>query len=197
MEPNGKHAKIVITGGIGSGKSAAGKILQDLGYPVFSCDEIYAGLCKEREFLELLGAHFPGCVEGGVLRREVLSRIVFENETARQTINALSHPLIMARLFEKMRPFPLSFAEVPLLFETHSEREFDRVLVILRETERRIEAVRARSGLSRAEILSRMARQFDYSQPRESYPENCVLLENNSSLADLKNSLLKALKDLL
>ena len=35
-----KQSKIAVTGGLGSGKSAVCQILKDLGYPVFSCDEI-------------------------------------------------------------------------------------------------------------------------------------------------------------
>lgn len=198
MDRNGKkNIKIALTGGIGSGKSAAGNILKELGFPVFSCDEIYAELCGEKEFLEILNKNFPGCVKCGKLDRKSLSSTVFRDEAARRKLNALSHPLIMERVFEEMSRYPVSFAEVPLLFECGAERAFDHIFVILRDQQRRIAAVRARSGLKREQILARMARQFCYPSDPRSYPPNCILLENNGSLSDLKTALQKAISEIL
>lgn len=181
--------KIAVTGGIGSGKSTLCDLIKARGYPVFSCDEIYAQLCTETSFLAALDGRFPGCVKNGALDRAYLSRLVFGDESARRALNALSHPHIMRQLIYKMQPHKVAFAEVPLLFESGTVQSFDMVLVVLRDTEKRVEAVMARSGLSADEIALRMARQFPYPSDRASYPANCILLQNNGTLRDLEISL--------
>lgn len=181
------NKKIALTGGIGSGKSTAGELLREMGYPVFSCDEIYAELSNEKDFLDLLASRFPDCVTCGKLDRKKLSETVFSDEAALHALNALSHPLIYARLLKYMDKFPLSFAEVPLLFESGRESDFDEVFVVVREKSARIASIKARSGLSETEILARMAKQYDYS----SLPEFCKVIENNGTRSDLREKLQK------
>ncbi len=181
--------KIAITGGIGSGKSTVAALLKKWGYPVFSCDEIYRELTEEAEFLRGIAELFPGCVRGGTLDRAHLSKIVFSDDKAREALNAYSHPRVMERLLARMPACGRSFAEVPLLFENGYERLFRAVIVVLRERAARIEAVKARSGLSEEEILARMNGQFDYAKT----PANCFLLCNDGTISDLE----KSLKDLL
>lgn len=212
--------KIAITGGIGSGKSAAANFIKELGFPVFSCDEIYANLCTEPEFLNELSARFPGCVRAGKLLREALSARVFSDEAAREKLNSFTHPIIFKRLEEAMRPFPTAFAEVPLLFESGAEKKFDFVLVLLREREARVKSLLAR-GLTKAEIERRMARQFDYSayfsaaskgcgggaleplgegalQPLgEGALQNFILILNDGTLFELQTRIKAALKKLI
>ena len=185
--------KIAITGGIGSGKSAVSQIIQRAGYPVFSCDKIYAELCSDPEYLEKLGKIFPDCVKDGKLLRNTLSEKVFSDKNALETLNALSHPLIMARLETQMEQFPLAFAEVPLLFEGGYEKRFDKVIVVMREMRLRIESVKARDNLTENEILSRIKQQFDY----ENLPANCLVIENNGTLSDLQESTQKILHKVL
>lgn len=188
--------KIAVTGGIGSGKSTLCRLLKTKNFPVFSCDEIYLSLCSEPEFLGELNAHFQGCVKNGALDRAYLSQLVFHSEAARQELNALSHPKIMARLFEKMQHHALAFAEVPLLFECGTSNLFDKVFVVLREKKQRIHSVMLRSGLSAEEISLRMARQFAYPITPSSYPKNCILLQNNGSVQDLDAALQNTLHTL-
>ena len=46
-----QNKKIAVTGGIGSGKSTAIKMIKEHGFAVFSCDEVYADLVKDKRFL--------------------------------------------------------------------------------------------------------------------------------------------------
>ena len=57
--------KIAVTGGIGSGKSCVLRIVEKLGYPVYSCDEIYKELLKNPEFLAKINQNFESVVEDG------------------------------------------------------------------------------------------------------------------------------------
>ena len=49
-----KNIKIAVTGGIGSGKSTVLKMISDLGYPVVSCDKVYADLLLDEGFVRLI-----------------------------------------------------------------------------------------------------------------------------------------------
>lgn len=175
-----QNKRIAITGGIGSGKSVVLVACRELGHPVFSCDEIYADLLGKSDFLAELGAAFPQCVKDDVLDRRALSQIAFSGEDALRRLNAVTHPRIMERLLEEMDAFPLSFAEVPLLYEGGFEGLFDAVIAVYRGAEERIRAVKERNGLSVEEIRLRIERQF----PQEELKTRADFLIENSGTAD-------------
>lgn len=178
-----QNKKIAVTGGIGSGKSVFCEILGEKGYSVFSCDEISKNLRRDGEYLALVKSAFPDCVINDELNECALSEKVFSDEIARSTLNAISHPLIMKRLFAQMAVHSVSFAEVPLLFEGGYENLFDLVVVLVREKGQRVASVMARSGLTEAQTLARMGAQFDYDKLSG---KNCIVIENNGTVADLE-----------
>lgn len=185
--------KFAVTGGIGSGKSALINILKELGYPVFSCDEIYAELRREEGYLEKLSKEFDECVKDGHFDFTLLSRLVFSSKEARDRLNALSHPLIMERLLKSMEGHEVAFAEVPLLFEGGYETLFDDVIAVVRREDERIAAVCRRDRLSKEEVRSRIAAQTDERTYRA---KGAYIVVNDGSLIHLKKKaedLLKAL----
>lgn len=189
--------KIAITGGIGSGKSTLAALLKNKGYDVFSCDEIYHELLCDEGYIAEIARLFPPAVENGNINKKKLSDIIFTDEKTRNQLNALAHPWIMRRLFEKMENAngKYVFAEVPLLFEEGYENLFDKIIVVLRNEEDRIVSVMQRSGLSRQEVKNRIKAQFDYSK-LENKPSFLVLL-NNGAQADLENRLNEIVKQFL
>lgn len=182
--------KIALCGGIGSGKSAALKIIGEEGYPAFSCDEIYREICKETAYLKAVEEAFPGGVKEGKLNREYLAKIVFSDEEKKRKLEALSHPLIAERLLNKMQKYPLSFAEVPLLFETGMEKCFDSVLVIARDRAARVRAVMARDGLDENSALLRLSSQRDW----DVLPPDAAVIFNNGTLNELREKIREYLK---
>lgn len=183
-------SKIAITGGIGSGKSTALSYLKELGYPVFSCDEIYKEVISSQEYIDKIEEHFPEAVTHGCVQRKILSEIVFNDPEKRALLNGIAHPLIMQKLYERMDNCKdeLVFAEVPLLFEGGFENEFDHVIVILRKEENRIQSVQERDGISEEKIKKRMQSQFDYfSIEGEKRLKNCnaFVIENDGLINGL------------
>ena len=180
MTPN----KIAVTGGLGSGKSEFCGILREMGYPVFSCDEINRELWKDPSYLSELAGLFPDCLTDGLPDKTKLSRKVFSDERARARLNTLSQPRIMQELIGRMNRFPTTvFAEVPLLFEGGYEKLFDAVIALRRDKETRISAVRKRDGLTRTDALARIQRQFDPDKLEE---KHCLIVENDGDRAALK-----------
>lgn len=188
------NIKVAITGGIGSGKSTAITLIKEMGYSVVSCDEITAELYKKQTVLRKLKRLFPTAIKGIIklkADKTEISRIVFSDKAKRKELNELLMPLILKELFRRLnREKGVVFAEVPLLFETNLQVEFDHVLVITRDKEKRIESVMARSNMTKEQVLERINAQFDYdafSATRE------IVIENDGDLETLKEKLTSAI----
>ena len=184
--------KIAITGGIGSGKSLAAKCVAEMGYPVFFCDEINRDLWNDPEYIEKIKNAFPNCVNDGKIDKNSLKNNVFSDNTALEKLNTIAHPLIMIRLFSAIKnsESELVFAEVPLLFEGKYEKDFDEIIVITRDLNERINAVKERDGLSEEEIKNRIAAQFDYNHLEKRIQNlNAHVIKNERDVVSLKNKM--------
>jgi dephospho-CoA kinase len=133
--------KIAITGGIGSGKSLVLQCAKELGYPTFSCDEIYKNIMATQEYVEIIRKSFPTCVKNNIINKNLLADIVFNDEKALGKLNSVAHPLIMQTLHEEMEKLKegIVFAEVPLLFEGNYENDFHETIYVKRNFEDRIQ----------------------------------------------------------
>lgn len=157
------NIKIAITGGIGSGKSTVADFIRQAGYPVFSCDKIYAELLTDSDFIDMLCREFGDVkLADGSLDRKKLSNVIFNSAEKRKRLDELTHPLIMSSAFGKMSGFKISFLEVPLLFENGFEKLFDGVIVVLRAEEERINAIVARDKISKNKAVLRLKSQLNY-----------------------------------
>ena len=170
-----------------------------MGYPVFSCDEIYKEIIVSKAYVAEIQEKFPKCIREGAIDRKILSEIIFQNEESRGILNDIAHPLIMQTLFERMNnsASDLVFAEVPLLFENNYESLFDGVIVVLRNGEERVKALIERDHTSEEKIKSRMKTQFDYSSKQAILRyKNCnaYLLNNKGQIGDLTKEISKIIK---
>ncbi len=182
--------RIAVTGGIGSGKSAVMEILAEMGYPVFSCDEISHALWQDEDYLSTLSAAFPACSPAGRIDKQKLSALVFSDEAARKRLEKIAHPRIMQELLREMTA-PACFAEVPLLFEGGFASLFDGVLLVERERGSRIGAVMQRDGLTQEETERRISAQL--SDP-EREKEGVVILKNDGTVEELKEKVKNSLR---
>lgn len=200
------YRKIAVTGGIGSGKSTVCNALKQAGYPVFSCDEIYAQMLSEPDFAAATEILFPGCVTGGVVQKSVLLENIINNKSAAELLNAFTHPKIMDRLFNKMNKEAKTsgatkiFAEVPLLFEGGFDKLFDKIIIVMRNENDKIKSVLARDNCKEETVRKKMSMQFDYSLPqlKENYPsfDKIIFINNDGSFSSLKIRLSKLIKNI-
>lgn len=155
--------RVAITGGIGSGKSTVAQIIESRGYKVFSCDKIYNDLLSDRGFVISLASEFGDILDlNGNLDRKKLSALVFSDKEKLKTLNSITHPKIIKQALKLTDCKDISFCEVPLLFENGFEKLFDSIIVVLRDFDKRINAVSERDNLERNSVIERANSQLNY-----------------------------------
>ena len=154
-----------LTGGIGSGKSAAAEEFARLGATVVDTDAIAHQLTSPGgsaipEVARIFGSELIG--ESGAMDRKAMRERVFADPAAKKALEGLLHPLIreesQRRIAAAGGPYVLHV--VPLLVESADYRSrVDRVLVVDAPEEQRIARVRARSRLTEDEVRAIMLSQ--------------------------------------
>jgi dephospho-CoA kinase len=155
-----------LTGGIGSGKSAASGMFEALGAAVVDTDEISRALTAPggAAIAEIRKQFGPESIAAdGGLDRERMRLLVFRDAASRARLEEILHPLIRSRTRDAIaatrRPYVV--VVVPLLFETGACMELiQRVLVVDCEEEEQVRRVMARSGLAAGEARRIMATQL-------------------------------------
>jgi dephospho-CoA kinase len=155
--------KIALTGSIGMGKSTVAKMFEAAGVPVFDADAVVRALqAPGGGLVEKIGEVFPGCVRSGTLDRECLAAIVLSDRDKLATLEGIVHPAVRdARehfISDHSRAPALVF-EIPLLFETGGESEFDKVVVVSAPPDIQRGRVLERAGMNAAKLDSILARQ--------------------------------------
>lgn len=159
--------RIGLTGGIGSGKTSVADIFAEIGVPVIDTDVIARQLTRrDGAALPAIRAIWGESVmrPDGELDRNAMRRTVFADRRERQQLEAILHPLIRQQVVNALSAVnaPYVVVVIPLLVETGSYRDLlDRVLVVDCPESLQIERVRARSRLSKEEVLAILAAQAD------------------------------------
>ena len=179
-----------LTGGIGSGKSAAAEMFRALGAAVVDTDEI------ARDLTRADGAAMPAIREqfgpqyvaaDGSLDREKMRRLVFGNTAEKLRLEAILHPMIRAESRARVATAsaPYVILVVPLLLETGAYLDLvQRVLVVDRGEERQVERAARRSGLAADEVRAIMASQMPRATRRARADDT---LDNDGDLASLRS----------
>jgi dephospho-CoA kinase len=157
-----------LTGGIGSGKSAALKELARLGCATADADAIVhralarggAGTAPVRR---AFGRGVIG--PGGAADRAALARRVFRDAAARKKLESILHPLVRKELHRRIaRANGVLVLDIPLLFEVGWERLVDEVAVIWAPRQVRLRRLAGR--MTRGDALRRMRAQIPLDEKR-------------------------------
>jgi dephospho-CoA kinase len=126
-----------LTGSIGMGKSTAATTLQRLRVPLFDADRVVHRLLgPDGAAVAAVAATFPGVRAGnGGIDRSLLGQRVFGDRGALSRLERIIHPMVEAeekrfRAHARARREPIVVLDIPLLFESRSERRCDYVLVV-------------------------------------------------------------------
>lgn len=190
--------RVGITGGIGSGKSTACAIFEQLGVPVFHADqetkEIYASNTAVRQ--QLVDEFGPEIYLNGSLNRPLLAKMVFNNPAKLQWLNHLIHPMVN----EKFENWCLSntqhayiIKEAAILFESGSYKNLHKIIGVLAPEELRISRVMARDGVQKNEVMARINQQMN----QEELAAKCDFILHNDTEKSLVEQVLQLHKTLL
>ena len=154
-----------LTGGIGSGKSAASDWFAAQGILVVDADVVAREIVAIGEpALAQIHAHFGDWVllENGALHRAALREHIFNHPDARQALEVITHPAIRQRIIQQLSAAKSDYAILvsPLLFETHQHELTHRVLLIDASPELQITRASSRDGQSVAQIEKIIAAQM-------------------------------------
>lgn len=183
---------IGLTGGIATGKSTVSRMLVERGAALVDADQIAREIVEPGQpALQAIVEHFgPGVLrEDGTLNRKKLGEIVFNDPAERKVLEAITHPVIRARMRERMaaleaeRPDRLVVVDVPLLFESGLESYFERVVVVYVPREVQRQRLMARDKLSEAEAERRLAAQMDIEEKRRRAD---FVIDNSGTLEDTR-----------
>jgi len=163
--------KLALTGSIGMGKSTVADMFERAGVPVFDADaEVRRLQATGGALIEPIGERFPGTVERGQLDRERLARIVLQEPAELAALEAIVHPAVQAartRFIAEHHDAAAILFDIPLLFETHGERDFDKVIVVSASAAIQRERVLQRENMSPAKLAALLDRQMSDSEKRE------------------------------
>src|SRR6266850_2993478 len=160
--------KVALTGGIATGKSYVLEQFRRRGVPCLDADALVHGVTAAgTDGASAIAARFgPEILTAdGAVDRAKLGPIVFADLAARRELEAIVHPAVYraiaagVRAFELVGGDPFVVVDVPLLYETGAEKDFDKVIVTACTPEKQIARLVAR-GLTDTAARQRLAAQW-------------------------------------
>lgn len=194
---SGQIKTILITGGIGSGKSEFSRLLSEKGVPVYDCDSRTKTLYdKDKELLhaisEAVGADI--CTENGSLDKKKLGDIIFSDNSKLASLEAVVHPRVMEdfiRWRESQLPRCGYVAmESAIALEKPAFYSLaDYILVVDAPVSVRLQRACRRDGVDRSCIEARMDKQILLNEiSKGKVPERVdFVIVNDGTLEDLSN----------
>jgi len=178
-----------LTGGIGSGKSAAANFFQNEGITVIDADHLAREVIEQdtpgfKSIVDYFGSDVIG--DDGSVDRDKLRKVVFNNNEKKKVLESITHPLVGELMAKKIATAksPYSIIMVPLIFETNTMSAYDRILVI--DCDPALQLKRATSRDNNSDELIQKIIDSQCSREQRLSIANDVI-PNNDSLENLES----------
>jgi dephospho-CoA kinase len=162
---------VALTGGIATGKSFCLARFSALGVPAIDADVLAReAVAPGSAGLAAVTARFGAGVlrADGALDRPALAAIVFADRGARAALEAIVHPEVRRRIRDWFANLPqghaFAIADIPLLFETGQEHDYDRIIVCACDPAEQVRRIVLRDGLSEEAARQRLAAQWPIAE---------------------------------
>jgi dephospho-CoA kinase len=160
--------RVALTGGIATGKSYVRAKFEELGVPTIDADILARqAVAPGTDGLAAVVQRFGAGVldPSGALDRRTLARIVFADAAARRDLEAIVHPFVRAQAAAWFRGLdatrhPIAIADIPLLYETGSDKLYSAVIVTACDPEEEVRRIVARDHVTDADARQRIAAQM-------------------------------------
>jgi dephospho-CoA kinase len=172
-DPTAKDNPMVViglTGSLAMGKSTVAQFFAETGVPVHDADlavhQLYAsGAASQIE------AAFPGTINSQGVDRVALAKRVLGDDAALRRLEAIVHPMVRRHEEQFLEMAERSGAgvavlDIPLLFETGSDRRVDAVIVVTAPADMQRERALGRSGMTEDKFRALLAKQMPDAEKR-------------------------------
>ena len=188
---------IGLTGGIGSGKSTVLKQFEDLGIKTYSADKAAKKLINSDEDLieSIKGLFGDNIYNNNILDTIKLSKIVFQDSHKLESLNSIVHPAVAKdfKSFIKTNNGNYIVKEVAIIFETNTEDNYDKIILVRAPLEDRIKRVVLRDKITKDDVIRRVNNQIDDS----TIIDKCDYIIDNHNLKELKEKVINIHQDLI
>ena len=188
-----------LTGGIGSGKSAAAKIFVELGIDVIDADELSKNVLIENQkakkiFVEKFGQKYIN--SNDEIDRELLREDIFKDEEKRKDLEGIIHPIVREEIskFVVNSKSIYKIIMVPLILETNSVDAYEKIVVVDCDLDKQIERASRRDDVSKENVENIIKNQASREE-RLSIADQVIM--NNATLDDLRLEVIKVHQKLL
>lgn len=159
---------IGLTGGIGSGKTTIANYFMAAGIPVYIADDEARKIMQSEAIIDDIQKTFGTAIfEKGVLNRQKLAEIVFNNPDKLKLLNGIIHPAVKKHFenwISNYNQTPFIIYEAAILFESGSYKNCDKIITVTAPLETRIQRVIQRDNTTRENVLKRINMQWDDNQ---------------------------------
>ena len=192
---------IVITGGIGSGKSTFCSKLKEKGFKIHSSDEQVAKIYKnpEKKFITYLRTiGLSKSISKKNIDKKTISKIIFENKQIRKKLELYIFKIVRKKRSdfikkEKQKKTKLIFIDIPLLFENNLEKQFNKVISIIASKRVRLKRLKKTRKMTENQFKNIIRSQTsDVIRKKKSD----YVIYNNSTLKDYKIKINKLISKL-
>jgi len=182
---------IGLTGGIGSGKTTATKILAELGAPVIDADKVGHAIYEPDgpAYGDMIAAFGDGILgPDRTIDRKKLGPIVFADPEALKRLNSIVHPKMFARMRQMVETLRAGgerkpvVIEAAVLIEANWQPLFDEIWLVEASKERVIERVERDRGLKPAQTEARIRAQLPDEERRR---HATAIIINDGTIAEL------------
>lgn len=155
---------IGLTGSIGMGKSTCGAMLEHCGVPVHESDHaVHDLLATDKDVIKAVCEAFPSLSKP--IDRAALGALVFDDETARQRLEAILHPRVREAQddfirIQRAKGIDIVALDIPLLFETGAETRVDYTAVATAPFHIQTARVLKRKGMDEERFFKILAGQM-------------------------------------
>ena len=182
-----------LTGGIGSGKSAAANFFVELGVDLIDADDLAKNVLNKNSkgyelFINEFGEQYLDNDKN--IDRDLLRKTIFNDSDKKNKLENIIHPQVRSGIeeFIKTSKSDYCIVVVPLIYETRSSSYYDRILVIDCDEEIQINRSAIRDNTKNKEIKKIISKQASREE-RLSIADDVIL--NNRTLDSLKEEVIK------
>lgn len=182
-----------ITGGMGCGQTTLAKFLEERGAKIIYADSVAHRIVdSDPEVRNALKKAFGKNIytRYGKLKRQVLGKMVFNDENRLRLLNSIVHPPMVGHIIEEIEQardsgkYSIIGVDAALIFEANIEKMFDVVVVVASKMSHRIQRIKKRDDLPQKNVMERIRKQIPVDE-KSKWAD--YVIQNDEDITSLKN----------